>query len=260
MPENDNPQTDYYPVEVPDPDPTQYSIFKQGPKGGLVFCPRNIIRYLAAKWIFYDGHTPRIFNGRFYQVIPDNKFIAMVADSVDAYMTDTLVTKAQYQSIFFNAEAILDFDRVPDFEDPDQGYNYSVMEGQRTAGGLFAFENGILNTANGKFLPFSHHLLVTSCYNCRYDPSVATCRAESIIEGILPDADTRRFFFEMVGYILYGDMNPPAIFVIYGPGETGKSALANMLTTLMGDGMVSRETLKQLGYGLFAKAVIVARY
>lgn len=254
MPENDNPQKDYYPMEIPNPDPTRYSIFKQGPKGGLTFYPRNIIKYLEAKWVVYDGHTPRIFNGRSYQVIPDNKFVAMVADSVDAYMTDTLVSKGQYQSIFFNAEAILDFDRVPYFEDPEQRDDYSVVEEQRIAGGLFAFENGILNTANGKFLPFTHLLMVRSCYNCRYDPSVQTCRAESIIEGILPDADTRRFFFEMVGSILFGDMNPPAIFVIYGPGETGKSALANMLTTLMGNEMVSRETLKQLGTDKYSPA------
>ena len=177
MPENDNPQKDYYPIEVPGPDPTQYSIFKQGPKGGLTFYPRNIIKYLAAKWVFYDGHTPRIFNGRSYQVIPDNKFVAMVADAVDAYMTDTLVTKAQYSSLFLNAEAILDFDRVPYFEDPEQRDDYSVIEDQRIAGGLFAFENGILNTANCKFLPFTHLLMVRSCYNCRYDPSVETCRA-----------------------------------------------------------------------------------
>lgn len=245
MPENDNPLTEYRPIEIPTPDPTQYSIFKTGPKGGQTFYPRNILKYLQDKWVVYDGHTPRIFNGRSYQVIPDTKFIAMIADSVDTYRTDTLITKSQYSSILLNAEAILDFDRMPYFSDPEQIDNYSTIEDQQVAGGLFAFENGILNTANGKFLPFTHHLMVRSCYNCRYDPSVKTCRAEKIIEGILPDPDTRKFFFEMVGYILFSDMNPPAIFVIYGPGETGKSALSNMITTLMGSDMVSRVTLKQ---------------
>lgn len=246
MAENDNPVRNYPPLEVPKPQPTDYHIFKAGPKGGISFYPRNILKYLAAKWIVYDGPTPRIFNGRSYQVIPDTKLDAMIAEAVDYYMTDTLITTSQYNSIIRNAEAILDFDRLPYFDDPEQIDNYSVVDDQRIMGGLFAFENGILNTANGKFLPFTNLLMVRSCYNCRYDPAVTTCRAERIIESILPDADTRRFFFEMVGYILFSDMNPPAIFVIYGPGGTGKSALSNMITTLMGSDMVSTVSLNQL--------------
>ena len=89
--------------------------------------------------------------------------------------------------------------------------------------------------------------MVRSLYQCRYDPDVKDCQARQYIESIIPDPDTRQFFYEMVGYILYGSLNPPAIFVIYGPGETGKSALANMISALMGKEMVSRVTLNQLG-------------
>lgn len=247
MRDNDNPTKDHYPIETPRPDPTVYNIFRAGAKGGLTFLPRNIIRYLEAKWVVYDVRTPRIFNGRSYEVIPDTKLDAMITDAVDSYMTDTLVTNAQFNSIIRNAEAILDFERIPPFETAEDIDNYSVIEEQKVVGGLFAFQNGILNTTNGMLLPFTHHLMVRSLYQCRFDPSIKECRAEKCIEQILPDEGTRNFFYEMVGYILYGPLNPPAIFVIYGPAETGKSALANMISALMGEDMISRVTLNQLG-------------
>lgn len=256
MRDNDNPIKDYYPVEVPRPDPATFSIFRTGARGGLSFFPRNIIKYLGAKWVVYDNRTPRMFNGRSYEVIPDTKLDAMITDSVDSYMTDRMVTNAEFNSIIRNAEAILDFTRIPPFETAEETDNYSVIEEQKVVGGLFAFQNGILNTANGMLLPFTRHLMVRSLYQCRYDPSIKECRAERYIERILPNPDTRRFFYEMVGYILYGSLNPPAIFVIYGPGETGKSALANMISALMGDAMISRVTLNQLAGDKFMPATL----
>lgn len=247
MRDNDNPSKDYHPIEVPKPDPTQYAIFKVGARGGLSFYPRNIIKYLAAKWVIYDGRTPRVFNGRSYQVIPDTELDAMMIGAVDSYGTDQMLSNTELNSITRNAEALLSSVKVLTwFDDPDDMEAYAIAEEPDSVWGLFAFQNGILNTDTQCLLPFTHHLLIRSLYCCRYTPAISTCRAESIIEGILPDPETRRFFYEMVGYILYGPLNPPAIFVIYGPGGTGKSALSNMISALMGEDMISRVSLNQL--------------
>ena len=236
----------YFPIEVPNPDPLTYRIFQTGPKGGTTFLPRNILKYLGALGVCYDGPTPRKFDGRAYCVLREYQLHAIIHDAVDAYQTQTLITSSQMHSIEEAGEAILSADRLPTFDDPKDADAYCVVEDGQVKGSLLAFENGILNTATDELLPFTRHLLVRSCYATRYDPSIKDCQARKHIENILPDPDTRRFFYEMVGYILFGAMNPPGIFVIYGPGNTGKSALSNMIMTLMGPEMVSTISLNQL--------------
>lgn len=237
---------DYPRLEVAHPDPLSYNIFETGAKGALHFVPRNVIDYLQACGIVYDGPTPRMFDGRIHQVLDDKPYKRVIQNAVDAYGAKHLVSKGELLNITEMAEAMLDFDVLPGFPDPEDEEPYSTLIYGKPAGGLFAFENGILNTAGNILLPFTPHILVPSCYHARYDPDIETCPAEDIIEGILPDEDTRRFFYEMVGYFLFGDMNPPAIFVIYGPGETGKSALAHAIKALMGKEMVSGLSLRQI--------------
>ena len=146
----DNPMKDYPPLPLPDPDPLDYRIFKTGSKGGVTFFPRNIIKYLGARQVVYDGPTPRIFNGRSYEVIREKRLDGMMTESVDAYMLDEMLSSSQMNSIHRNSAAILDFDKsVPGFEDTDEMEAYETSDIDGRTGGLFAFENGILNTLNG---------------------------------------------------------------------------------------------------------------
>lgn len=238
---------DYPPEDVAEPSPVEYHVFEEGQKGAMHFTPRNVVSWLGACGVLFDGPTARIFDGRIYSVVDPVRVRRMIYSAADAYPNlHYLPTRGDVGNIMDASEAILGADVLPGPSDPEARGLYSTEIYGRRAGGLYAFSNGILNTAGNFLLPFTRDILVPCSYNARYDPSVETCSAQAVVEGILPDDDTRAFFYEMVGYILFGDMSPPAVFVLYGPGETGKSALANMIAALMGPGMVSYLSLQQI--------------
>ncbi len=62
-------------------------------------------------------------------------------------------------------------------------------------------------------------------------------------ETVFPDEDQRRLAFEMFGYVLWHGMNPPALFVLYGPGGSGKTTVTDLLSAIVGERNVSGVTL-----------------
>lgn len=100
-----------------------------------------------------------------------------------------------------------------------------------------------------KLLPFTPYIYQTNYINANYDPYVQDePRISEILLNILPtDDNILRFYLEMVGYILYSQtMNPPAIFLLYGPGNTGKTALHQMIANVVGRNNVSTLGLTQI--------------
>ena len=93
-------------------------------------------------------------------------------------------------------------------------------------GNLVPFNNGLYNIDEDILLPYTEFIFQTTIFNCRYDPSIRSHPVEDIYKRIIPDEKTLNFFYEAVGYTLFHKgMNPPSVFLIYGPGNTGKSAL-----------------------------------
>lgn len=77
-----------------------------------------------------------------------------------------------------------------------------------------------------------------------YDPDIVCPEATGRFWHIaFPDEDQRRLAFEMFGYVLWHGMNPPALFVLYGPGGSGKTTVTDLLSAIVGERNVSGVTL-----------------
>ena len=114
-------------------------------------------------------------------------------------------------------------------------------------GSLVRFSNCILNLSNMKILPYTPHFFTKAKYKAVFNPNIQDHPVREIYENIIPDEDTLRFFFEAVGHTIFNpSMNPPMIMLLYGPGETGKSALVETIREIIGEDNVSNLNLDQL--------------
>lgn len=112
-----------------------------------------------------------------------------------------------------------------------------VLHGDLRTGGMRAL------------LPFTPYMPFTHCLHARYRPLDYHCpTAEKWFARMLPDEDTRRFVYEMIGYILYHrDMAElPALFILFGPGGTGKSTVTKMIARILGPDNYSKLGLTDL--------------
>ena len=237
---------DHEPLRIEEKDPRNYGIITLGARGGLSFNPRSVVQYLEDSRIVFEGGVWRRFDGRVYAYIPEEHVSNMIYRAVDLCSVGTrfMPTRTDIQNIIAGAKALLAPYLVVKWENPEESEPYDVYDKN---GALYAFENGIYNTETCTLLPFTPCVYLTHYVHARWFPPVEKVPIESVLKGIIPDEPTQRFFFEMVGYIIYArTMVPPSLFVLYGPGETGKSALHNAICSVLGWENVSQLGLDQM--------------
>lgn len=241
------PITDYSPLRLDLPKSTDFDIMLQGPKGGFKYNPSGTIAYMRSQLIVYDNGIARMFDGRVYSLVSLQTVKNLIYDAVARTGIMYVPTEHEIRTTILAAKSNLRIGGALcislQFPDPQMGEDYET-DGK---GVLIAFENGILNTATDKFLPFSPFVYLTSYVHARYDPTKVSAQAKSVLQGIIPNSETLDFLFEMIGYILYDrTMYPPALFNFYGPGNTGKSALEYMIKSIMGMENVSQLGIEQI--------------
>lgn len=197
----------------------------------------SLVTFLEDCHIIYVNRDFRKFDGRRYAPF-----------SVDS-MSDLLMNAIREHSFIPRDSDVQDFIKAcrsllkRDILMPSSYWNYEKYIDQP----LIVFQNGIYNMDLHEMLPFTPHLPIYHYIRADFDPTVEDAPARAVIEDIIPDPATRSFLFQMIGYILFEPtMNPPAIFVLYGPTQTGKSALAMMIENLVGSDSVSHLNMKQL--------------
>lgn len=231
----------YQPLRIPLPDPQLFQIMVTGQKGAVHFNPSGMIQYLRACNIIYTGGTARMFDGRIYTEMDPKMLGDMVYRAIERWGSSFIPSQYDVANVLRAASALIV--ETNEWPDAEMGIPYSTLDG----GHLIAFENGILNTGTMDFLPFTPYVFLTSYIHAKYDPSVRDCSAKAIIDNIINTPETRDFFYEMMGFILYEpNMYPPSIFAIYGPGNTGKSALERCISTVLGSENVSRLSMTQI--------------
>ena len=230
---------DPYPVQWPDPKDS--GIIEYTDKGTPMIVKNAIVDYLRACRIVYDNGTPYRFDGRIYRRIQEQdvaKIVYDILDDVGAACPTRSNVKDITEKFKLTCTEIYRPESWEEYCGPYEttGDNY-----------LFAFRNGIFNAETNELLPFTPYLFITSMFQCEYDPRVIEDAAEAVYQGIIPDGTTRRFFYEMVGYILF-TRHPtvPALFIIYGGGNTGKSALQSAISAVVGHDQVSTLDLCQI--------------
>lgn len=202
----------------------------------------NMVRYLRALRIVYEGDIPLQFNGYVYTKIDPTTIARYIYKAIEEYENPPFLSKTAVNDVIAMLKATSTF---LDIKEPD-GWNEEGLYDEN----LIPFANGLYNVEQDAFLRFSPFVYMNYQLAGMYNPSIEEHPVEEVYKKIIPDDGTRKFFFEMVGYSLFSrDMMPPAIFIIYGPGNTGKSALQSAVTSLAGFENISALDLGQLNGG-----------
>lgn len=99
---------------------------------------------------------------------------------------------------------------------------------------LLNLTNGTVNLETGEVHAHNSFELLTKKMNVGYDPLATAPRWEAYLNEVLPDPEMRDFLQRAVGYSLTGEPVERALFILHGPGGTGKSRFIETLTTLFG--------------------------
>lgn len=240
------PYENYNPIRITDPDPTNYGmvIINVSRNGNTVekFNPNAVINYLRDCGIIFDiDGVCRKFDGRIYGYFDESEVIRMIYLGVDAQQGRYVATEHDIRTVMSACKALLPprYGLFGTFEGAEEYETEKVP--------LIAFENGIYNPETGKMLPFTSWVYLTSYIHARFDPLIKTAPAQNVLKNILPQQETLDSLYEMIGYFLFEPtMYPPALFNLYGPGNTGKSAIANMIAEIIGWENVAELGLEQL--------------
>lgn len=235
-----------------EPSPKDYDIVEYNEKTGRPFVnPNNIIRYLEDSHVIFDGYTAYKYDGQIYRTISELKLKEIIHNACDSYINAPFLTDNSVKDVIKKMQATVQADRIK----TPHGFATGELPGGKSSisledysGNCVPVRNGVLNLDTNTLLPFTPFIFFKRQIDTVFDPSVNDCpELERIYAGILPDPKTRAFFWEMVGFIVFSPtLSPPSLFVTYGPGETGKSALKNAVTRMIGEENVSPLDITQM--------------
>lgn len=113
------------------------------------------------------------------------------------------------------------------------------------AAGLLPFRNGCLRLSDRTFLPHRPERGNTWSLPYDYDPAATCPKTEEFLLDRLEDSDSVALFRGFARGLLTGERHK--VFIEFtGPGDTGKSVLANLLIALVGHGNHAAGTLQRL--------------
>ena len=233
-------------VKTDSPDPANFNLIATGQRGAVQVDKTNMVRYLKACKVVYDKKVPYIYDGRTYVRCTDSDIARLIYQALESITPRLFISRSAVADIIANLSATsTKFDiQVPNGWDPDGKYDTELVP----------FDNGLYSIDLDEMLPFSPYVFVKHRLDTMYMPKMREHKASKVYESILPNEKTRQFFFEMVGFMLFsGELRPPAIFLTYGPGQTGKSALQETVVKAAGRQNVSTLDLAQIS-GTFTTA------
>lgn len=227
------------------PNPSDFNLIMTGQNAPKID-KGEVVRYLRACRIVYDRKRPYIYDGCTYVKCSDDEIARMIYMAFEGLQPKMFIGKSTIADIIANLSAVsgrMDI-QPPDGWDADGEYDTT----------LIPFDNGLYSVELDKMLPFSPYIFITHRMDAMYRPKIQEHSVEKIYKKIIPNDKTRQFYFEMVGYMLFSPtLKPPAIFLTYGPGQTGKSALQEAVTRAAGRSNVSTLDLSQIS-GTFTTA------
>lgn len=112
---------------------------------------------------------------------------------------------------------------------------------------LLNVSNGTLDLATGKVKPHNPNHLITKYIDIHYEEDLEpVVWLKFLREVMMGDEDLVEFLQRGIGYSLSGLVSDPALFILYGDGENGKSTFINTLMGLLGEDysrQIATETL-----------------
>ncbi len=234
--------TRIYPVNPESPE--GFGVIAYAENGSPKLDRGKLVDYLKTLRIVSDGIRLYQFDGRVYLPISEDYLAGLIEDIMARCPGAPFITRSTRADIIASVRVRNTFDRIdiPEAFWEDERYQSRYP--------LIPFQNGLYNIDLDELEPFTPFLLITHILGAYYQPAVREHSVEDIYKGILPDDPTREAFFELVGYSVYSEsMAPPAIITVYGPGNTGKTALQEAMSVLAGRDNVSNLDIGQIGEG-----------
>lgn len=193
----------------------------------------NLVRYLRACRIVYDGRTPYRYDGQIYRRTTEEDIADTIYRAMEGIRYDKpFLSRSTVADVIANLRAI---SQVRDIEVPDGWDEEGAYDGE-----LVPFQNGIYNIDTDELLGFTPYIFITYQLAAFYNPKTTDEKAEECLTKIIPDEETRDFFYQLAGYTMFSStLSPPGLFCIYGPGGTGKSAIDQMMRATIGNENIS---------------------
>lgn len=116
---------------------------------------------------------------------------------------------------------------------------------EQASTGLIPFRNGALSLADMRLVPHDLAHGNTWCLPYSYDPDASCNSIEDLLADRLEAAESVALFRAFARSLLTCE-HPKAFLEITGPGNTGKSVLANLLIALVGSGNAAACTLQRI--------------
>ena len=108
-------------------------------------------------------------------------------------------------------------------------------------------KNGVFDAETGKLQKHNKKYEFTHCINASYDENAIGERfMEFIHESCRGKKKLIMLVQEVIGYALSSCINVKKAFIFYGPPNTGKSLILNIIQRIIGDSNVSHVTIQQL--------------
>lgn len=120
----------------------------------------------------------------------------------------------------------------------------SLTDASRTKG-LINFKNGFYNYESGTYKPYPDNYQTTYQINAVYDKGAQCPAFSKYINFALPKEDVVTAQ-EVIGYLLSTEMKAQKAFILYGPGNTGKSVLIELIERIIGYDYVSNVPFQDL--------------
>ena len=95
--------------------------------------------------------------------------------------------------------------------------------------------NGTLDLKTGRLMPHGPHQHLTKLAPVECVPDAQHPAWDEFLERTIPDRDVRGFLARAAGYSLTGDTGEEVLFLIHGPGGSGKSTFGEAMKSLLGD-------------------------
>ena len=231
MPEFQPQHKTYSAQDVPDLDPNDFNVASITQRGKIRVDGARMAQFLKMNRFYASPiGQPFRYNGMYYQAMSETEVMDFMVQSSRRISMCEMMTRSFKADIYSEWRSIAQFDCM---EIPDSFY-----EDSRYDGWLIPFENGLYNVERDELLPFTPYVVFTHQIHADYIP-MDYHPIEEVYKGIIPDDATRDLFFLALGYTLYAeDLNPPSIFTLLGPGDTGKSALLMVMRQLLGSDSV----------------------
>ena len=222
------------------PNPKDYNLVTT--EGKCTVDKNAMVKYLCDCRLVYVGQTAYAFNGAYYTKVDSDYIARFIYSALDSYYNPPFPSRAMVQDIIAKLKVT---NTIFDMDPPSDWNENGLYDDE-----LIPFQNGLYNIAHDVMLPFVPWVFMTHCLQATYNPRIEKHPVEEVYKKIIPDKETREFFYQMVGYSIFTrKMSPPALFVIYGPGNTGKTALQTAITELTGEACISTLDISQLSGG-----------